>query len=500
VSIAEWAGGQPLAIDPSCLDSIAASMEGAESLSGKSGTRSESSRVLSVRDGVAEILVRGVISRYESFWSWLMGGTSTDSIAKALHSAVNDPEIKAIVLHVDSPGGQSTGIGELAGYIREASKSKPVASYVEGYGSSAAYWIASAAPEVILSPSATVGSIGTLVQLDTRSRPGELVIVSSQSPDKRPDLKTEAGKAKVQSWLDSLSAVFIADVAMYRGVSEKVVMSDFGKGGSLVGADAVKAGMADGLGDFEGVLKSMRDTGKAMPSKGVSPRRSAERGGKFDSRQGKPSMNPFNVLSKLWATNPEAVQDAMASETVATPAFESVFASLKAKPAPATKSEADIRAEIEAEFKAKFDAHAAATAKANLDAAAKEKASTWVASLGEKVTPAQANNLLSVYASLVVLDAESPLSRTESDGSTRPVSRASVFAEPYEALASHGMTQEIVSADKSGDAAKNLTKLGKVLPNADDADAGPTPEQRAADLLKMTDLGRKALKIQKSGE
>lgn len=495
MNILEWAGGEPLAIDPNHLDRIEATLAGADQLAVKAGVRSESSRVLSVRDGVGIIEIQGVISRRESFWSWLLGGTSTEAIGKALNAAMEDDGVKSILLHVDSPGGQATGVGELAGYVRKATKTKPVAAYIEGMGASAMYYVPSAASEVVIAPAASVGSIGTIVYLDGRSRPGELVVVSSQSPGKMMDPKTKDGLAAWQAWTDSLSAVFIADVARYRGVSEKTVLNDFGKGGILVGQAAVDAGMVDGLGDFESVFMSMRDTGRALPSKVVSRRRSAERGGKSESRQGK-HMNPFSVLASLWAKDPESVQEAVEAENKASAGFSFLAPASKVESKATVKSETDLRAEIEAELSGKFEAKAKADARASVEASAKDKASEWVKSLGDKIAPAQANNLGPVFASLVVMDSEAPLSITREDGSTAPVSRVQAFKDAYESRGSLGLTKEVVPSDKAGDAAKMLAKAGRVLPNADDVDAGKGKVDDAA-LLAMSPVGRKAAKLER---
>ena len=62
---------------------------------------------------------------------------------------------------------------------------------------------------------------------------------------KRPDLATDDGRAVVQSTVDAIEDVFIAAIARGRGVSEAIVRSDFGQGGTMVGGPAVKARMAD---------------------------------------------------------------------------------------------------------------------------------------------------------------------------------------------------------------------------------------------------------------
>ena len=63
----------------------------------------------------------------------------------------------------------------------------------------------------------------------------EVEFVSSQSPKKRPDVETEAGREQVQTIVDDLAAVFLATVARNRDVTVETVMEDFGQGASFVG-------------------------------------------------------------------------------------------------------------------------------------------------------------------------------------------------------------------------------------------------------------------------
>lgn len=478
MSFAEWAGNAPLAMTVESAERVAAMLADPESLSTRKGQKPDGVRCMEIRDGIADIAIRGPISRYDSFWSWLLGGTSTEMIGRALAMAMDDPEIKGVVLHVDSGGGQATGIGELAGYIREAARVKPVVSYVEGFGASAAYYLACAASEVILSPAASVGSIGTILQLDGRSRPGELTFVSSQSPKKRLDVNSPEGAAEIQAWLDELSDVFIRDVARYRGVTPKKVVSDFGQGGLVVGKAAVAAGMADRVGNYESAVKRIRDTTKGMGK----PRKPAPTGGQ--TKGSKMSINPFTVLARLWGSNPEAVQEALNAE--------GGFAALATAPAVSPdKIREDVKAEIKAEFEAR-EAKAKAeadrlVAEAKVVAASEAKAKAWVAGLlkAEKITPAEASNLEILAATFAADDARNPL---QNDGKT--VSRFDVFAAPYEKKEPHGLTREVVP----GDGNKGLAKGLKVLASADDSEAKEDEiEARVKRALNLTDIGRASL-------
>jgi len=73
-----------------------------------------------------------------------------------------DPSVKAITLIVDSPGGSVLGLPETADVIHAANKVKPVKAVVSGIAASAAYWLASQASTITMTPSGEMGSIGVL--------------------------------------------------------------------------------------------------------------------------------------------------------------------------------------------------------------------------------------------------------------------------------------------------------------------------------------------------
>lgn len=237
------------------------------------GELSNEPPALDVRDGVAILPVRGTLFRHASMFSEISGGASYAAIGGLLQEAQQDPTVRAILLLVDSPGGEANGCGELAAKIRATGK--PVTAYVEGLGCSAAYWLSSAAAEVICAPSAILGSIGCVCALlDDAGEQQQLgrrrvEIVSSQSPGKRGSPVDDAVIARVQQRADDLAAVFVAAVAEYRGVTADHVLERYGAGDVLVGAKAVTAGLADRLGDLDGALVAAR--ARATTTRGRAP-------------------------------------------------------------------------------------------------------------------------------------------------------------------------------------------------------------------------------------
>lgn len=243
----------PWAITPSALQTIITIAQRAnpspEAVAAELGRPLDNTRRVTVRQGVATIPIVGPLFRYANLFSQISGATSFEVFARDLTQALENPQVKAILLAVDSPGGEVNGTQETARLIFDARNRKPVVAHISGFGASAAYWLASAASEVSVSATALVGSIG-VIMADHRRTDGaieEVEIVSSQSPKKPMDLFTDEGRARIQAVVDRLAEVFIADVATFRGVSRKTVLADFGQGDLFVGADAVSAGLTDRL-------------------------------------------------------------------------------------------------------------------------------------------------------------------------------------------------------------------------------------------------------------
>lgn len=212
-----------------------------------------------VRDNVAILSVHGTLFRYANILTSLCGATSYELLAQDYNKALNDPSIIGIVLDVDSPGGEVNGCSELADLIFHSKTKfdKPVIAYASGNCCSGAYWIASACDEILCSDTAVLGSIGVVAVYQKEKDKKCVEIVSSQSPNKRPDINTDDGKAKIQTRIDDLAEVFINKVARNLDISSQKVISDFGGGDVFVGKQAVVKGLAHRLGSLETIVADL---------------------------------------------------------------------------------------------------------------------------------------------------------------------------------------------------------------------------------------------------
>lgn len=211
---------------------------------------------------VALIPILGTISHRVNLMSNMSGGTSIEKLTSQFRTALADPNVKSIVFDVDSPGGSVDGVPELASEIYQGRQQKPIVAVANGSAASAAYWLASAADELVVTPSSQVGSIGVFCAHQDVSKALEAEGVSTTliSAGK---YKTEgnpygaldpAARAAMQDRVDSFYGMFVKAVAQGRSATQVSVREGFGEGRMVLAAAAVKENMADRVATLDEVL------------------------------------------------------------------------------------------------------------------------------------------------------------------------------------------------------------------------------------------------------
>lgn len=255
--------GEPWAITETALHTIleiaARENESPQAVAAKLGRNLQNTYSVTERDGVAIIPVTGPLFRYANLFTMISGASSYELIARDFTTALENPQIKGIILDIDSPGGEVNGVSELSNMVFAARGKKPVVAYASGDAASGAYWIASAADEIVVSETSALGSIGVVGMYQGKSgKSAEAVeIVSSQSPHKRLDPTTDDGRSRLQIRIDSMADVFIETIARNRNVSAENVQNHYGGGDVMIGAKAVSAGLADRIGSLEGLIAEL---------------------------------------------------------------------------------------------------------------------------------------------------------------------------------------------------------------------------------------------------
>ncbi|WP_038380281.1 S49 family peptidase, partial [Bradyrhizobium elkanii] len=203
-------------------------------------------------------------------------GSSLTGIASQVMRAADDQDVAGIVLDVDSPGGTVSATVEAANAVAYATVKKPVVAVANTLAASAAYWIASQAGELVMTPSADVGSIGAMIMHQDIS--GWLdqvgikmtIVRSEQSPNKNEahpfaPLSDEA-RAYLQSRANEAGADFVRAVASGRRVSQTKVREEFGQGRMVGAREAVARGMADRIATLDQVIGGMLQQRAPRPS------------------------------------------------------------------------------------------------------------------------------------------------------------------------------------------------------------------------------------------
>lgn len=210
---------------------------------------------------VGVLSLNGPIFPKANMMTEMSGATSLEQFRHEFNNLQSDPAVHSILLNVDSPGGLSDMVDEMAADIHASTK--PVVSVANTAANSAAYYIASQADKMFVTPSGQVGSIGTFIvhtdESKAREQAGvkETVIKAGRFKAVPLEPLTEESRDHLQSFVNSTNDRFVSAVARGRGVTEEYVRENFGDGGVVTPDQAVEAGMVDGIATFDSVLDSM---------------------------------------------------------------------------------------------------------------------------------------------------------------------------------------------------------------------------------------------------
>lgn len=217
------------------------------------GMNGESRELYAIREnGIAEIAICGPLMALPE-WCEEYGYCSYERIRKQVMKAQIDERVTAIRLVIDSPGGTVSGCYETQRTL-SASAKPIIEAEVRTIGASAAYLLACTAKKILIDNHSSVGSVGTIMTIYGEKKFLQMMgisretFVSAVSPFKNDDPEDtgDEGRARLQAWINKAGLIFAGRVAELRGVPLEKVLSDYGKGDVLVGAEAIAAGLADG--------------------------------------------------------------------------------------------------------------------------------------------------------------------------------------------------------------------------------------------------------------
>ncbi len=203
----------------------------------------------------------------------IVGLATYSDVVSRVRAAVSDASVPAVVLSIDSPGGEVAGLLDAADAIRAERSSKPIIAVSEGVMASAAYVLGAAASKVVLSRTAYAGSVGVVVEHEDVSGAMamagvkvDLIHAGAKKVDGDPSrpLSPDA-RADMQARVDAAWQMLCESVGASRGMKPEAVKAL--EAGIYRGQDAIAAGLADEIGTVAGVLAGLSRQNTAAGSR-----------------------------------------------------------------------------------------------------------------------------------------------------------------------------------------------------------------------------------------
>lgn len=211
---------------------------------------------------VALVTFHGVVISRAPAWAESYGYVSPQRFGAEIRTLADDPTVSAIVLSIDSPGGTVAGTVEAGEAVAYARTRKRLVAVTNDMAASAAYWVASQASEIVVTPTAITGSIGVIsthADYTKMMNTWGIVVTYIRSAAKKAlgqpyePFSAEA-QEEWQKTVDAMYAQFIQAVAKGRRKARAVVAEQWASGEVWTGQAAVTAGLADRVGSLAGVL------------------------------------------------------------------------------------------------------------------------------------------------------------------------------------------------------------------------------------------------------
>ena len=214
-------------------------------------------------EGIAVIPVFGTLVKRAGAIEAASGLTSYGHLEDRIMDAATDPAVRAILLEVDSPGGEAAGVFDLSDLVYEARSLKPVWAVADEEAFSGAYAIASAAERLFVPRTGGLGSIGVVaVHVDRSARDAmegfrtTTVYAGAAKNDFNPhETLKDGARQTLQAEVDRVYQLFVETVARNRGLTVDAVRATEAR--LYFGEDAVRAGLADEVGTLRSAFAAL---------------------------------------------------------------------------------------------------------------------------------------------------------------------------------------------------------------------------------------------------
>jgi len=219
-------------------------------------------------DKIAQISLRGLIS---SSVAGSLGESMVDDLKIALEQASHDSNVKAILLNIDSPGGEVTASDVIYHAVCKARAQKPVIVYMESMAASGGFYVACGGSYLMANDTTMTGSIGVIIhtlnyeQLMNKIGVESVVFKSGQFKDilsgSRP--MTPEEKSYIQALVMQTYSKFVGIVATERKLPLDELRNGLADGRIISGTDALKDKLINEVGLIEDAYAKARQLGHA---------------------------------------------------------------------------------------------------------------------------------------------------------------------------------------------------------------------------------------------
>jgi protease IV len=225
-------------------------------------------------DKVAVITMRGLIS------TSIPGNVSdsmVDDLRAALQQAREDHRVKAIVLEIDSPGGEVTASDEIYSAVVKTRARKPVVVYMDSLAASGGYYVSCGGKFLMANETTITGSIGVIIQtlnyeqLFNKIGLASVVFKSGKFKDMLNGARpiTPEERELVQNFIMSTYNKFLGIVAKERNLPADLLRNTIADGRILSGKEALQNKLIDGLGELDDAFTKAKQLANAPDAKVV---------------------------------------------------------------------------------------------------------------------------------------------------------------------------------------------------------------------------------------
>src|SRR2546423_223081 len=227
-----------------------------------------------VPDRIALITMRGLISSS-------IPGSVSDSMVEdmraALQQARDDNRVKAIVLEIDSPGGEATAADQIYNAVTKARARKPVVVYMDSLAASGGYYVSCGGKFLMANETTITGSIGVIIQtlnyeqLFSKIGLASVVFKSGKFKDMLNGARpiTPEERELVQNFIMNTYDKFLGIVAKERNLPADLLRNTIADGRILSGKEALQNKLIDGLGELDDAFTKAKQLGNAPDAKVV---------------------------------------------------------------------------------------------------------------------------------------------------------------------------------------------------------------------------------------